>query len=153
MIDIGATAVRLAVCALLLTAGPAAHGQDPGTRTAATMVHPDGFTVLIPGGWAGGLRADAVWMHRPDRRDARPTTVRLQDGGTDLPRTGRVDGAWVRWDVVALNGGSGGTEYRFVAERPLCDAMLRLEQVGQREFGRPDFGIAWTILASVECRP
>ena len=153
MIDAGATVTRLLLCALLLATGPAALGQDLDTAAAGTIRHPHGFTVALPYGWAGGTTDDAIWMHRPDRRYPRSTTLRLQDGATDLPRTNLLDGDRLGWDVVALNGGSGGTEYRFVAERPLCGATLRLEQVAQQEYVVPDFSIAWAILASAACKP
>ena len=151
---------RLGLYTLLLIVGLAACDQEQNYDLGdiRTVSHPSGFSVTIPEEWQSTIvedRLSTLGVLQGNPRDSRHTIIHFLEADVardELVRTRILGGERVSYEIVSMEGGMGGPEYGLIAERPLCDETLRLEQWTQREFGQPDFGVAWAILASAECQ-
>lgn len=144
-----------ALAAILLVAG---CGDDGGVAADRTVNHPDGWSIAVPTG-AVVTKMSAGFDVLPQggsiRRSPATITVRLGAPAptADAGQRQEVEGIEVRYAVAVVAGGSGGTEYRLSARRPLCRDVLVVHQTIQRELGgRPDFEDAWTVIRSARCR-
>lgn len=144
-----------ALAAILLVPG---CGDDGGGATDRTVNHPDGWSIAVPAG-AAVAEMPAGFDVLPQGGGIRrsPATITVRRGApapaADAWQRREVGGIEVRYTVATAAGGSGGTEYRLSARRPLCRDVLVVHQTIQREFGgRPDFEDAWGVIRSAQCQ-
>ena len=133
-----------------------ACNENPDPPATRTVSHPQGWAIDVPAETTA-VETDAGFDIRrpeyPHLRSPATITVRLVAEATpDLPEHRVLDGIDVRYGIETHEGGSGGTEYGFHAERPFCGATLSVRQVIQRELGgMPTFDQAWAVIASADC--
>ena len=143
--------------ALVLMLLLASHHEDRGSSDTRTVSHPLGWTIAIPVDREAVETETGFDIREPNADSLRsPATIVVRSvhpaQASDLEQARMVDGVDIRYSVEEHSGGSGGTEYSFRAERPLCDAVLSVHQVIQREFGgTPAFTEAWAVIASADC--
>ena len=143
--------------ALVLVLLLASHHENRGSADTRTVSHPLGWTIAIPADREAVETETGFDIREPNADSLRsPATivVRLVEPAqaTEPSQQQLVDGVDIRYSIEEHAGGSGGAEYSFHAERPLCDAVLSVHQVIQREFGgTPPFAEAWAVIASADC--
>ena len=148
--------MRALVGALAAAALLGACNEDAAPLAMRTISHPQGWAIAVPAETTAVETATGFDIQRPgypDLRSPETIVVRLVAEATaDLTQRRVLDGVDVRYAVEASEGGSGGAEYRFHAERPFCGAVLSVRQIIQQELGgTPSFHQAWAVIASADC--
>lgn len=110
-----------------------------------------GFSVLCPPGFDLVTSAPKVTMSEAGmiRSPMHLAVWRSENAPEfDAPRTHRLGQARAYFVLEEHEGGSGGPNHVLRAYRSFPGGVIELQAEAQREFGPPDFGIAWTVLGS-----
>lgn len=148
---------------LLVVGAVIAIGCRGGSSTEPVqhvqLVHPNGLSVVVPGGmdareraagfaFTAGQATRAPWTVEVDLVDAEPMIDAAQERALE-------GGALVRFALSRYSGGSGGQEYRLRASKPAAARWIALTATVQAEHGEPSFDEAWAVLAAarLETKP